>query len=52
MSRSTHANLSADDRGERRARRQPRPTVRRTGTLAGILRREALDTELDGELAS
>ncbi len=36
-------NLTGDQRGERPARRAPRPTVRRTGTLAGILAAEARD---------
>lgn len=40
MSRSLHANLTADQRGERRARRAPRAAVRRTGTLSGILAAE------------
>jgi hypothetical protein len=44
MSRSQHANLTADQRAERRARRTARPSVRRTGTLAGILRMEERDT--------
>jgi hypothetical protein len=43
MSRSTHPNLTADQRAERRARRAPRPPQRRTGTLVGILRAESLD---------
>lgn len=44
MSRSTHPNITADQRAERRARRAPRPTTRRTGTLSGILAAEARDT--------
>ena len=36
MSRTTHANLTADERAERRARRQPR-RIRRTGTRAQIV---------------
>jgi hypothetical protein len=37
MSRSTHANLTADQRAERRARRAPRRPVRRQGTLPAII---------------
>jgi len=49
MSRSTHPNLTADQRAERRARRQPRRPVRRTGTLVGILRAESAD-QIDSEV--
>ncbi len=45
MSRSTHPNLTADQRAERRARRAPRPPVRRTGTRAGVLAVELRETD-------
>ena len=37
MSKSIHPNLTADLRAERRARRQPRPTERRQGTLSAVI---------------
>lgn len=37
MSKSIHPNLTADQRAERRARRQPRPTERRQGTKPAII---------------
>lgn len=46
MSRSTHANLTADQRAERRARRAPRKAERRQGTLAAIVAADYRDTEV------
>lgn len=46
MSRSTHANLTADERGERNARRAPRRPVRRQGTLAAIIAADVRDSEV------
>lgn len=37
MSRSTHPNLTADQRAERRTRRQPRRPVRRQATVQTII---------------
>jgi hypothetical protein len=36
MSRTVHANLTADERAERRARRQP-VRIRRTNTRAAVV---------------
>lgn len=38
MARSTHATYTAADRYERRATRRNRPSERRTGTRAAIVR--------------
>jgi hypothetical protein len=40
MSHSIHPNLTADQRAERRARRQPRPMVRRSGTRSAVVAAE------------
>ncbi len=45
VSKSIHPNLTADQRAERRARRAPRPPVRRTGTRAGVLAVELRETD-------
>jgi hypothetical protein len=45
MSHTTHANLTADDRAERRARRQPRPPARRTATRSTIIARELKEAD-------
>jgi hypothetical protein len=45
MSKSIHPNLTADQRAERRARRQPRPTERRQGTRPAVLAAHLSETE-------
>ena len=45
MARTEHINQTGPDRGERRARRQPRPTERRQGTLPAIIAADLADTE-------
>jgi hypothetical protein len=40
MAHSTHPHIDAADRAERRARRQPRPPVRRTATRSAIVAAE------------
>jgi len=45
MSKSIHPNLTADQRAERRARRQPRPTERRQGTLSAVVAADLADCE-------
>lgn len=37
MAHSIHPNLTADQRAERRARRQPRPPVRRQATRTAVV---------------
>jgi len=43
MARSAHANLTADQRAERRARRLPRKPVRRQATLDKIIAADLAD---------
>lgn len=45
MSRTEHPNITADDRAERRARRQPRPPVRRTATRAAVVAAELREAD-------
>lgn len=44
MSRSVHANLTADQRAERRIRRQPRRPVRRQATTRAIILAEVSES--------
>jgi len=46
MSRSIHANLTADQRAERRTRRQPRRPVRRQATVQAVIAAELSDAGL------